>query len=145
METMSATVKEVITNTPTVKTIVLEPENKLDFQPGQWIYIFADNNGEKIKRPYSVASAVGEAKLCIKRVDNGFMSNYLCELKAGDKLEISKPFGIFAMKDTDKEIIFVATGTGIAPFMSMIPELIKNGYDKPVKVVFGVRNKDEIL
>jgi ferredoxin-NADP reductase len=147
MKTINAEVTEVITNTPTVKTIVLKPETPIPFKPGQWIYIFADSDGERIKRPYSVAShpSNGTLNLCVKRIKDGFMSNFLCDIKEGTKMEIAGPFGLFTLKETDKDIVFVATGTGLAPFMSMIPELIEKGYKGNVTVVFGVRSHEEVL
>ncbi|MBS3054006.1 MAG: hypothetical protein J4431_00525 [Candidatus Aenigmarchaeota archaeon] len=147
MRTTFAAVHQVKDASPTVKIISLAPEEKISFKAGQWIYIFADKGGEKIKRAYSVASHPDEPelRLCVKRVENGFMSNFLCDMTPGRRLEISQPFGTFILDEPGKDIIFIATGTGIAPFMSMLPELAMRRYGGHVTVIFGARTRDEVL
>ena len=145
MKTIKAVVTGVRENTPTVKTITLKPSEPVIFKPGQWIYVFADNGRERVKRAYSIAAPPGEIKLCVKRVEGGFMSNLLCNAKKNDTLEIAGPFGAFTLGNVQGDVAFVATGTGIAPFMSMLPTLAKNDYKCKVTVIFGARTKDEIL
>ncbi|MBI4018826.1 MAG: hypothetical protein HY364_01065 [Candidatus Aenigmarchaeota archaeon] len=147
MKTSFATVREIKNASPTVKIISLVPDEKIPFKPGQWIYVFAEKDGEKVKRAYSLASHPDEPelRLCIKRVENGFMSNFLCNMRPGQKLEISQPFGIFTLNEPGKDIMFIATGTGIAPFMSMLPEMVKRHYAGHVTVIFGARTRNEIL
>ncbi|MBI4014708.1 MAG: FAD-dependent oxidoreductase [Candidatus Aenigmarchaeota archaeon] len=145
MKTISAAVTGVRENTPTVKTITLKPAEPIIFKPGQWIYVFADNGGKKVKRAYSIAAPPGEIRLCVKCVKGGFMSNRLCNTKKGDTLEIAGPFGAFTFTEPSGDVAFIATGTGIAPFMSMLPTLTENGYTGKATVIFGARTEDEIL
>ncbi len=73
--------------------------------------------------PYSIASGVNDEHLrfLIKRFDNGNVSVYLSELNPGDRLTLSPPFGWFRPGQSDNarvQPVFIATGTGIAPFIS---------------------------
>ena len=78
-------------------------------------------------RAYSIASPPGNDNrfaLCLNRVQDGFMSNFLCDMKAGDEISCSGPFGDFILRPPMRDTIFIATGTGIAPFRSMLHWLL---------------------
>jgi ferredoxin/flavodoxin---NADP+ reductase len=98
--------------------------NGLVFKAGQ--YIVLGFPGERIAREYSIYSAEQDEyiELLIREVDQGDMSRRLKQLSPGDKLEISGPFGFFVLTKqvigADQPVVFVATGTGISPFRSMI-------------------------
>ena len=123
--------------------IVFDHEGKLPYAEGQSIGILAkgvDKNGKPHKlRLYSIASSApgdyGDGKtisLCVKRLIyedpetgeevKGVCSNYICDLKAGDEVEITGPVGkaLLLPKDQKAKIIMLATGTGIAPFRSFL-------------------------
>ncbi len=131
--------------------LVFEPGTVFDFDPGQFVNTMApSDDGQKIiKRPYSIASPPyekGYIDLVWKRVEGGFMTNYLWKLKQGDSLQIQGPLGRFLLKEPlPRHIAFVATGTGIAPFRSMIFQLFKNGTDRDIWLIFGNRYETDIL
>jgi len=66
-------------------------------------------------------------------VQDGFMSNYLCDLHEGSTIAFQGPFGNFIMRSPVRDSIFIATGTGIAPFRSMLHELLtqRTGLSEP--------------
>lgn len=131
--------------------LIFEPGTTFDFEPGQFVNAIAPSgNGEKtIKRPYSIASPPyekGYIDLVWKRVEGGFMTNYFWKLKQGDALQIQGPLGRFGFKQPiPKRLAFVATGTGIAPFRSMILQMFKDGTDRDVWLIFGNRYETDIL
>jgi ferredoxin-NADP reductase len=94
------------------------------FVPGQWLSVRATTpDGEEITRAYSIASPPSDnshVAFCLNRVQDGFMSNYLCNLDEGATVEFQGPFGDFILRPPLRDIVFVATGTGIAPFRSML-------------------------
>src|SRR5260370_15717067 len=65
--------------------------------------------------------------LCLNRVQDGFLSNFLCDMEAGDEIRCQGPFGDFILRPPMRDTIFIATGTGIAPFRSMLHCLLADG------------------
>ena len=123
--------------------IAFDHDGELPYQEGQSIGILAkglDAKGKPHKmRLYSIASSApgdyGDGKtvsLCVKRLIyddpetgkevKGVCSNYICDLKAGDEVEITGPVGkaLLLPSDPDATVIMLATGTGIAPFRSYL-------------------------
>ncbi len=140
METEIAKVTEAEELMENVKIIKLG--KKLDFKPGQWIYVFVEKWGFKIKKPYTIFSLPNEqVELLIE--DVGYVSNKLCNLKEDDELEISKEiFGDFTIKGNAKNIVFIAFDTGIAPFRSMIPQVLENNAN--ANLIY-LSERDEII
>jgi NAD(P)H-flavin reductase len=98
--------------------------DRFDFAPGQFLSVREPRpDGKLVTRAYSIASPPrGNATfdLCLNRVDEGFMSNYLCDLDDGAEVHLHGPHGHFVMKPDRRDAIFIATGTGVAPFRGMI-------------------------
>ena len=101
------------------------------FVAGQWLSVKASTpEGEEITRAYSMASAPsenGHFAFCLNRVQDGFMSNYLCNLGEGASISFQGPFGDFTLRPPLRDTLFIATGTGIAPFRSMLHGLFESG------------------
>ncbi len=136
-----------------VKHIVFEPQQDEPFEyiPGQFVMIhFPNEAGLELNRSYSISSIPGECKgyaLCVKRVDFGKGSTLLHSLEVGQEIKTSGPFGRFTLREEQpKDIILAATGTGIAPFRSMLDQL-KAAMDQTtrVHVLMGVRHTNELL
>jgi len=73
------------------------------------------------KRYYSLASAPGDPTmlLCVNFVENGYFSPLLASVEIGFKLEFTGPYGYFNFSPSPRPPVFIATDTGIAPFVSM--------------------------
>jgi ferredoxin-NADP reductase len=97
---------------------------RFDFVAGQWLSLqHGPSAGQERTRAYSIASPPEEGNrfaLCLNRVPHGFMSNFLCDLRAGEELSCQGPFGDFILRPPLRDTILIATGTGIAPFRSML-------------------------
>ena len=115
--------------------------NGLNFIPGQHFSLSIP--GKSINREYSSYTSPDDEELgfLIRRVEGGIMTNYL-EMKIGEPLNIYGPYGSFTqVKQIDsKKIIFIASGTGIAPFVS-----IKKYNIKDYELFVGVRHKEDIV
>ena len=128
-----------------------ENEGVFDFEPGQFISVFAEKDGKRISRPYSIASwpeNKAHLELCIKVVEGGFMSNYLHHVPVGTKLQTIGPLGRFVMQEPiPYDTVFIATGTGIAPFIAMMGHIWEQGLDdgREFHVVFGVRYVQDLI
>ncbi|MGB9196247.1 MAG: FAD-dependent oxidoreductase [Terriglobales bacterium] len=120
------------------------------FVPGQWISVKAnDEKGEEITRAYSIASPPGNGHiaLCLNRVREGFMSNHLCSLSEGAEVTFQGPFGNFILHPPMRDTLFIATGTGIAPFRSMLQWLLadrERHEGRELWLLFGARTEDDL-
>jgi ferredoxin-NADP reductase len=121
------------------------------FVPGQWLSVKANTpDGEEITRAYSIASPPsenGRIAFCLNRVDEGFMSNHLCNLDQGAEITFQGPFGDFTLRPPLRDTVFIATGTGIAPFRSMLHWLLADEtrhQDRQFWLLFGARHEQDI-
>lgn len=127
------------------------PGTDYDFDAGQFINIMIPETAEHkaLKRPYSIASPPiwkGYIDLCWKRVKGGLATNYLWTLKEGDTLQIQGPLGRFTLRQPlPKGLIFISTGTGIAPFRSMIHVLLDQKAPVEIWNIFGNRFEEDVL
>jgi len=72
-------------------------------------------------------------------VEEGIFSPHLFDMKPGDSVEMTPPLGFFVIRNPDRPAVFVATGTGIAPFRPMVPEYLSHPEAKDLTLIFGVR------
>jgi len=136
--------------TASVHQLTLQPLSELPaFKAGQFLMVHLDKTDAVIKKAYSIASPPSQKdrlELCVKRVEDGFASNTLCSLGERDTLTLSLPYGVFTLKETDRpNLVFAATGTGIAPLRSMIHSLFETPCTKNIWLIFGNRSEEEIL
>jgi ferredoxin-NADP reductase len=124
---------------------------RFDFVAGQWLSLkHSHSDGREITRAYSIASPPEESNrfaLCLNRVSNGLMSNFLCELRVGEELSCQGPFGDFILRPPVRDTVFIATGTGIAPFRSMLHWLFgkeSRHQGQQFWLVFGSRSETDI-
>ena len=122
--------------------VFFEKKN-LTFIPGQHFSISIPN--KSINREYSSYTSPQDNYLgfLIRRVDGGIMTNILNNMKIGEEVNIYGPYGSFTLNEkqiSNKQIIFIASGTGIAPFVS-----IKEAYGiKNYKLFLGIRSRQDI-
>ena len=124
---------------------------RFGFVAGQWLsFQQIKPDGEELTRAYSIASPPGEDarfSLCLNRVQDGFMSNFLCDMKEGDEIRCQGPFGDFILHPPMRDTIFIATGTGVAPFRSMLHWLLADEsrhQGKRLWLLFGNRYEKDI-
>lgn len=127
----------------------LPPNSNFGYNSGQYINIIKGN----IKRSYSIANAYQENGILvflIKKYENGLMSNYwFNEAKENDLLRVEGPVGSFFLRETDVEnIIFLATGTGVAPIKAILENIAdspKKLSNKKIWIFSGARNENDIF
>ncbi|MCV2354518.1 FAD-binding oxidoreductase [Paucibacter sp. B2R-40] len=141
LERLSADVIKVVLRLP--------PTSDFCFHPGQYIDVIG---ADGLRRSYSVANAPNAAKqieLHIREVAGGAMSRYWFEqAKVNDLLRFNGPLGTFFLRDTaGKDLVFLATGTGMAPVKAMLEGLRNSADDanKPrsVSVYWGGRSPQD--
>lgn len=150
---LDLTVSEINPETPSAKSIKLVCESGYlpPFQAGQYINVFVEIGGVRTSRPYSIASSptqTGYYEITVRRVEDGFVSNYLLdELKPGDKLGASSPAGTFHYNPLfhGDRLAFIAGGSGITPFMSMIREAADKNLKRRIYLLYGSRTEDDVI
>jgi len=108
------------------------------FLPGQYVNIGVPGSGQH--RSYSFSSAPGESKISflIKKIPGGVMSRWLETAQPGDKLDLHGPLGSFYLRNVQRPLLFLAGGTGLAPFLSMLEVLARANSQQKVHLIYGV-------
>lgn len=125
-KTMPSRIVSVDRLAPDIVKVVLKtpPASPMRFLPGQYVDVIV----EDVRRSYSLANALradGLLELVIKRYPGGRLSAYWFErAKPNDLIRIEGPFGTFFLREEAPiNIVFLATGTGIAPVKALLEEL----------------------
>ncbi|MNZ47014.1 CDP-6-deoxy-L-threo-D-glycero-4-hexulose-3-dehydrase reductase [compost metagenome] len=125
------------------------PNSKFTYLPGQYIDIIGEAG---LRRSYSIANAQradGKLELQIREVEQGMMSQYwFARAKTNDLLRLEGPLGTFSLREKAvRNIVFLATGTGIAPVKAMLEQLLGNpsmADGKKVFIYWGGRTPSDI-
>lgn len=129
----------------------VEDADSFLFTPGQFVSIKQSrDDGREHTRAYSIASMPGPGPtfdLCLNRVEDGFLSNWLCDLDEGATVKFHGPHGLFTLREPRKDAVFVATGTGIAPVRGMLHWLFEESErnrEHEFWLVFGTRHEQNL-
>lgn len=127
-------------------SIDLDDPAALSFLPGQYVNVEIPGSGAT--RAYSFSSPPGAARadFVVRNVPDGRMSGYLArEARSGQRMAFSGPFGSFYLRPQTRPVLFLAGGTGIAPFLSMLDVLGASGSAHPVRMVYGVTHDIDLV
>ena len=151
MESFTATVAAVRDLTHDVRQIdlTLSEPPEIRFAAGQFISFEVERPGSDVPatRPYSIASPPRLGKqiqLVFNRVLGGPGSSYLFSLQEGFDTTFKGPVGSFTLRDSARDILFVATGTGIAPIRSMLWTLADQASTRSITLFWGLRNERDL-
>ncbi|MEI2297139.1 benzoate 1,2-dioxygenase electron transfer component BenC [Ensifer sp. MJa1] len=142
----AAEVARVIPHNDAAIVLELDADAAPAFLPGQYVNIDVPGSGQS--RSYSFSSAPGETRLgfLIKKIPGGLMSTWLERAEVGTKLELTGPLGSFYLREVQRPLLFLAGGTGLAPFFSMLEQLAQANRDQSVHLIYGVtRDLDLVL
>lgn len=141
--------------TPTVFELSLELKMRegFSFKSGQFLSLVIPGvgfEGRDIRRAYSIASPPekNQIDLCLKQIEDGPGSTYLFQRSIGEEIKGLGPYGMFTFQSAAlaRRVCFIATGTGVAPFRSMM--FSKDYRENPPQTalcVLGVREETELL
>ena len=132
---------------PTTMALTLEIPNRdeLAFLPGQYVNIAVPGTDES--RSYSFSNAPDEKALTflVKLTPGGVMSTYLTErAQVGDELTFTGPNGSFFLRETQRPVLLLAGGTGLAPILSIV-RAMRAGTGRPAHVVYGVSTDRDLV
>ncbi|MEQ1744875.1 MAG: FAD-dependent oxidoreductase [Saprospiraceae bacterium] len=141
---------------PTVRRFWLETPDapRPDFRAGQFITLDLPVGEKRLQRwrSYSIANAPGDdpnlVELCIVRAPDGLATRYLFDdVQVGSLLRWKGPEGTFCLPEKiEKDLVLICTGTGVAPFRSMLRDLWHTGRPhRNIHLIFGTRTEADIL
>jgi Na+-transporting NADH:ubiquinone oxidoreductase subunit F len=147
-------VDRIVDLTPSIKGVtlgILSPEEGISFKPGQYIQLEIPKyklSKEPEYRAFSMSSSSKDAhsvELYIGLVEKGVVSTYVHEyLKEAEELTMRGPFGDFYYHDSDRDILLIATGTGLAPIMSILRHMRSEQIQRKTTLFFGARTQENL-
>lgn len=147
-----ATVEKVNKHTDEVCSYIFRPKKRCPrFKPGHFLHLAIDPYDPSYQWPesrvFSVAnSPTRRENIKITFAVNGKFTNRMYnEIKEGDTIWLKLPYGYFTFNKNDKNIVLIAGGTGITPFLSFLEYAIDNKVNSIIKLYYGVRSKELFL
>jgi len=145
-------VAEVVANDPVTHDMrhlvlrLVEPA-EVKFFPGQYVDIAVP--GTDATRSFSMANTSsresGQLEFVIKIYPDGLFSHFLdTELKVGDRIDLTGPFGVFTLRDSDEDLIFVGGGAGMAPILSLLRSMAERGIARKATYYYGARGRRDL-
>ncbi len=148
---MTAVVREVIEETPRVRSLVLDVSDWPGHRAGQHVDVrLTAEDGYQAQRSYSIASApeVAHVILTVEMLAEGEVSSYLAgETRAGDNIELRGPIGGYFVWTCELggPLFLVAGGSGIVPLMAMLRHRALAKSNVPATLLFSSRNVSDII
>jgi propane monooxygenase reductase component len=145
----SATVAAINQVTHDLRHLVLQLDNRdFKFFPGQYVDIHVPGTDQT--RSFSMANTSaresGQLEFIIKVYPDGLFSQFLnSQLKVGDRLELTGPFGVFTLRDApDTDLVFVGGGAGLAPILCLLRSMAERGIDRKAVFYYGARGQRDL-
>jgi propane monooxygenase reductase subunit len=145
---------EVVANDPVTHDLrhlvlrLVSPDIDFKFFPGQYVDIAVPGTDEV--RSFSMANTSaresGQLEFIIKVYPDGLFSEYLDkQLKVGDRLTVTGPYGVFMLRDApDTDLIFVGGGAGMAPILCLLRSMAERGIDRKAVYYYGARRRGDL-
>jgi benzoate/toluate 1,2-dioxygenase reductase subunit len=146
-QSFGATVARVIScnDAAVVLELDMDAGARPAFLPGQYVNIDVPGSGQN--RSYSFSNAPAEQRISflIKKIPGGVMTEWLAKAEVGDTLALNGPLGSFYLRDVQRPLLFLAGGTGLAPFLSMLEVLAKADCQQPIHLLYGVTRDNDLV
>lgn len=124
-------------------TFTLTVDGHKDFVAGQFFFLRLNKNKLYARHPFTVSSKPGDdLSFTIKLA--GRFTQTAKELKVGDEILIDGPFGNFIPKP-EKDLVFIAGGVGITPFMSILRDRINTNINQNITLIYGSRTEADVI
>lgn len=130
---------------PRIVRVRLDPAERIDYRPGQFLNLFRSDG---LVRSYSIASIPQTEEfleLHVARIDGGRMSNWIhYDLQTDANLEISAPLGdcYYQPGIPGQPLLLIGTGCGLAPLYGIVRDALYKGHEGPIWVYHGSRDRD---
>ena len=145
----NATVVRRLDLGPSITRLAIRPDGPPQrVEPGQYLSIGLRVDGTFLQRPYSTASPVDaqdDLEFLIRLVPGGALTPRLWAIGVGDRVHLGRPKGLFTRIPDDRRThLFIATGTGLAPFVAMTATMLRQPVPPTVVLVHGVSHVAEL-
>jgi 3-ketosteroid 9alpha-monooxygenase subunit B len=146
-------VAEVVDETPDARSLIFDVDaqqaHRFHYRPGQFLTLRVPSDlCGSVARAYSLASsphADARPKVTVKRTDDGYASNWICDHAApGTELDVLEPAGVFTPGSLDENLLLLAGGSGITPVMSIIKSLLAAGTGHAV-LIYANRHERSVI
>jgi benzoate/toluate 1,2-dioxygenase reductase component len=149
---VKTTVKEVrqLSQSTVGLTVSLLPGQNLSFLPGQYMKVGIPGTNQNRSYSFSSMAKGGDVDFLIRNIPGGMMSTYLtAQAKPGDDVTMSGPVGSFYLREIKRPLLFLAGGTGLAPFLAMLEEIQRTGTGTgtghPIYMIYGVNTDADLV
>jgi ferredoxin-NADP reductase/ferredoxin len=142
-----ARVESVQALTSDIWRLVLRPASELAFTPGQYVDLHVPG-ADGARRSFSMANLPGDGliELLIKRYPGGRLSGMLGEeIVPGAELGFTGPYGALRIRDSERPVLMIAGGSGMAPVLSLLRQLAAEGCERPVRFFYGARTEADLF
>jgi benzoate/toluate 1,2-dioxygenase reductase component len=137
---------DVLSETTTQLSIALNDPGALGFLPGQYVNIQIPGTDQTRSYSFSSGPGASEVTFLLRNTPTGALATYCRERgKVGDRVEFQGPLGSFYLRPVKRPVLFLAGGTGLAPFLAMLDKLGQDGAEHPVHMIFGVTNDPDLV
>lgn len=138
-------------------SIAVDPAHRIAWDEAGWSRLRSVSTAA-VSRAYSVASRPEDAGVIVfnirlavppageeDRIPPGVVSSWLFALNPGDEIEVAGPFGDFFVQPTDREMVFIGGGVGMAPLRAMIHDQIGRATTRPMTFFYGARTAADLF
>jgi propane monooxygenase reductase subunit len=149
LRTVRSRVAAIEPLTRDIRRLVVDvEEGEMPFRCGQYVDIRIPGTDEY--RSFSMAnlpSDDGRLEFMIKLYPGGHFSGLLADgtLKAGDELELRGPYGVFTLRESDRPLVFIGGGAGMAPILSLLRSMAETGVVRPAVYYYGAREEEDLF
>lgn len=138
-------VKEVKWETPNVFTLKLKSNKKINFKPGQFCFLMINKDKLYARHPFTISSSPYDDTLDFTIKVKGRFTQIASQLKEGEEVTVDGPFGTFTVEDTKRDLVFIAGGVGITPFMSIIRSRLNSESQQNITLLYASRTEKDII
>ncbi|MDX6657876.1 MAG: propane monooxygenase reductase component [Solirubrobacteraceae bacterium] len=149
LRTLRTHVEAIEPLTRDIRRLVLRIEDgDMPFHCGQYVDIRIPGTDEH--RSFSMANTPsddGRLEFMIKLYPGGRFSSLLADgsLQVGDELEVKGPYGMFTLRETERPLVFIGGGAGMAPILSLLRSMAERGIARPAVYYYGAREEEDLF
>ena len=136
-----------LSDTALAFSIKLDDGSSLGFLPGQYVNVQVPGTDQARSFSFSSGPGADQASFLIRNTTHGVLTTYLRDrAQTGDKISFNGPLGSFYLRKIERPVLFLAGGTGLAPFLSMLHKIEQDGGgEHPIHLIFGVTNDADLV
>ncbi len=136
-----------VSDTAIAFSVKLDDRSSLGFLPGQYVNIQVPGTDQARSFSFSSGPGKDEVDFLVRNTSHGVLTTYLRDrARIGDKISFNGPLGSFYLRRIERPTVFLAGGTGLAPFLSMLHKIeADGGGGHPLHLIFGVTNEPDLV